>query len=112
MPRSKPAETIFGKRLRESRLRAGIAQDKLGVLIGLDEASSSARMSRYEGGIHEPPLQLVEKMAEVLGVPLPYFYCKDDELAGFIRDIGGLDGEGRMRLRACLDELLPPDQAE
>ena len=47
----KPSKTLFGQRLREARLRAGIAQDRLGVLIGLDEGSSSARMSRYEIGV-------------------------------------------------------------
>lgn len=106
MPRSKPVQTVFGKRLRESRLRAGIAQDKLGVLIGLDEGSSSARISRYETGIHEPTISVAEKMADILRVPLAYFYCPDDELAAFIRDIGALDGEGRMRLRAWLDEVM------
>jgi len=50
-----PTPSLFGRRLREARLRAGIAQDKLGVMIGLDEGCSSARMSRYETGVHEPP---------------------------------------------------------
>jgi transcriptional regulator with XRE-family HTH domain len=36
----------------------GLPQDKLGVLIGIDERSSSARMSRYENGVHEPPIQV------------------------------------------------------
>jgi len=34
------------KRLKEARLRAGLSQYKLGVLAGLDEASSSARMNQ------------------------------------------------------------------
>jgi transcriptional regulator with XRE-family HTH domain len=41
---------VFGTRLREARELAGIPQDKLGVMIGLDESSSSARISRYETG--------------------------------------------------------------
>lgn len=106
MPRSKPAQTVFGKRLRESRLRAGIAQDRLGVLVGLDESCSSARISRYETGIHEPTVPLAEKLADVLGVPMAYFYCADDELAAFIRDIGSLDEAGRRQLRECLDGLM------
>jgi transcriptional regulator with XRE-family HTH domain len=39
---------VFGRRLREARESLGIAQDKLGVMIGLDEGCASARMSRYE----------------------------------------------------------------
>jgi len=75
-------------------------------MIGLDEGSSSARISRYETGIHEPTVSLAEKMADILHIPLAYFYCPDDELAGFIRDIGTLDRKGRMRLRAWLDEVV------
>ena len=77
--------SVFGKRLREARLRYGIPQDKLGVMIGLDEGSSSARMSRYENGVHEPPFQLVIKLAEILHVPTAYFYCGDDRLAELMR---------------------------
>lgn len=56
-------QTTFGVRLREARTRVGIAQDRLGVLAGLDELSSSARISRYETGVHQPE----EKFARRLG---------------------------------------------
>jgi len=65
-------------------VRADLPQDKLGVLIGLDEGSSSARISRYETGIHEPALATAQKLAEMLNVPLCYFYCEDDEIAELI----------------------------
>lgn len=41
-------------------------------------------MSRYESGVHEPPLQFVEAVARVLGIPAAYFYCADDRLAEII----------------------------
>lgn len=75
---------LFSKRLREARLQFGIPQDKLGVLIGLDESCSSARMSRYENGIHEPPFKTVEKIASTLKLPTAYFFCEDDRLAEII----------------------------
>lgn len=87
--------SVFGRRLREARLRAGIAQDRLGVMIGLDEGCSSARMSRYESGVHEPPFQLVKLIAKVLGVSTAYFYCDDDRLAEIIRIYSGLSDGGR-----------------
>lgn len=90
--------SIFGKRLREARFRYGIAQDKLGVMIGLDEGSSSARMSRYENGVHEPPFQLVSKLAEILQVPPAYFYCNDDRLAEIIRIYHSLAEDNRDAL--------------
>lgn len=55
------------------------------MLAGLEESSSSARISRYESGIHAPPLQFVEAAAKVLGLSAAFFYCSDDRLADIIR---------------------------
>ncbi len=85
MVKAIPQNSVFGRRLREARLRAELPQDKLGVMIGLDEGSASARMSRYENGIHTPPFELVEQIATVLKMPTPYFYCSDDRLAEIMR---------------------------
>lgn len=71
----------FGRRLRTARELAGLPQDRLGVLIGLDESSSSARISRYETGRHEPPVRTAVQLAEALDVPVAYLYCDDDLLA-------------------------------
>lgn len=90
MPKRDSANTLFGRRLKDARLGAGIPQDKLGVMIGLDESSSSARISRYETGIHEPPFAAVIRIAEVLAIPTAYFYCEDDVLAEIIQRFGRL----------------------
>jgi transcriptional regulator with XRE-family HTH domain len=85
MSKQPPAKPVFGRRLREARLRSGIAQDRLGVMIGLDEGCSSARMSRYENGVHEPPFPVIESIAGILKLPVAYFFCDDDRLAEIIR---------------------------
>ena len=103
---STPAKSLFGRRLRDARLRAGIAQDKLGVMIGLDEGSSSARMSRYENGVHEPPFMWVEKIAEALGVPTAYFYCGDERLAEIMLAYSALPEKKRKSLHAYAAELV------
>ncbi|VDR30110.1 Uncharacterised protein [Raoultella terrigena] len=41
-------------RLKETRLRTGLSQQKLGILTGIDKATASARMNQYERGIHPP----------------------------------------------------------
>jgi transcriptional regulator with XRE-family HTH domain len=71
----------FGTRLRSARLRVGLPQDRLGVLAGLDELCSSPRISYYESGKHAPSFRTAERLAEVLGVPVAYFYCPDEMLA-------------------------------
>lgn len=50
----------------------------------MDEGTSSARISRYETGIHEPPFATASNLAQVLQVPVAYFYCEDDRLADFL----------------------------
>ncbi|CAG0983716.1 hypothetical protein GEOBC_01972 [Geobacteraceae bacterium] len=103
---SSPAKSLFGRRLREARLRAGIAQDKLGVMIGLDEGSSSARMSRYESGVHEPPFVWVDKIANALGIPAAYFYCDDDRLAEIMLAYSALSEKKRKTLYANTMDLI------
>ena len=68
-------------RIRQAREQRGLPQDRLGVLIGLDEGCSSARISRYETGKHEPAYEVSQSIARVLGVPTAFLYCDDDELA-------------------------------
>jgi transcriptional regulator with XRE-family HTH domain len=85
---AEPEISIFGRRLREARQRIGMPQDKLGVEIGLDESSSSARISRYETGKHEAPYATAQKLAKALGIPVAYLYCDDDRLAELILKLG------------------------
>ncbi|MBU9576679.1 helix-turn-helix domain-containing protein [Burkholderia multivorans] len=82
--KKRPPPTVFGRRLRDARLRFGIPQDKLGVRIGLDEHTASARISRYETGENEPPFGTAVNLAKALDLPTAYFYCDDDELAELI----------------------------
>ncbi|WP_312741285.1 helix-turn-helix transcriptional regulator [Cedecea neteri] len=79
---------IFCKRLRASRLASGLSQKKLGMLAGIDEFAASARINRYERGIHEVDVQTAQHLATVLNVPLAYFYADDDQLAELILAFG------------------------
>lgn len=72
---------MLTKRLKEARLRAGLSQEKLGILAGIDEASASARMNQYEKGKHTPDFEMACKLAKVLDIPESYLYTKDDLMA-------------------------------
>ena len=98
-------ESVFGLRLREARLAAGLPQDKLGVLAGLDEATASARISRYESGVHEPPHSFAEQLAKVLHVPSAYFYTNDDALAKLILGFANLNKSNKQKLLAYMADL-------
>jgi transcriptional regulator with XRE-family HTH domain len=69
------------KRLKVARKYAGLSQEKLGVLSGLDEVSARARISKYEHGTNRPTYELTRQFAKVLDVPTCYFYIDDDEFA-------------------------------
>lgn len=103
-----PPSTPFGKRLREARLRMGLPQDKLGVAIGIDEGAASARISRYEGGVHEPSASIAKRLAQVLNVPPPYLYCEDDDLAAVILAWGRLSSTERSRANQFILGLNAP----
>lgn len=83
--------TVVGRRIRQLREELGWSQEKVGVSIGIDESSARARISRYELGVHEPPLPTVRLIAEALGVPLIYLYCEDDSVAKLLLQLYRLD---------------------
>jgi len=65
--------SIIAQRLKEARLGHGLTQEQLGILAGIEEFSASARMNRYEKGIHEPNFGMLKRIAEVLGLPPAFF---------------------------------------
>jgi transcriptional regulator with XRE-family HTH domain len=102
MTKRKEPQTVFGRRLRHVRELQEMAQDRLGVAIGIDEAAASARISRYETGTHEPPYNTVQHIARVLGVQVAYFYADDDDLAELILTWQALTPPEQRQLLALL----------
>lgn len=101
-----PTATIVGRRMRSRREELGWSQEKVGVLIGIEESSSRARISRYELGTHEPPVKTARMIAEALGVPLAYLYCEDEYCAKFLLMLETLDKHQREEtLAKWLSEL-------
>lgn len=75
---------MIPKRLSDIREKLGYTQEYVGVEIGLDESVARSRISRYESGTHAPDYKTMQRISEVLGVPVAYFYADDDELAEYI----------------------------
>ena len=89
---------MVGRRMRSRREALGWAQEKVGVLIGIDESSSRARISRYELGTHEPPVKTARLLAQALGIPLAYLYCDDDGVADLLLHLHQLDAAVARRV--------------
>jgi len=90
--------TVFPKRFKEARLRAGLSQERLGVLAGIDEHSASARINQYERGKHSPDWLTVERLATVLRVPVAYFYAAEDDVAELLLAFCALDPQQRAKV--------------
>ena len=98
--------SVFSKRMKEARVRAGLSQERLGVMAGIDEMSSSARMNQYERGKHEPDFSMVERIAKVLDVPESYFYAKDDEAAWLLVALHRMPPSDRQKVFIVARELV------
>ncbi|MGP2980349.1 helix-turn-helix transcriptional regulator [Serratia nevei] len=75
------------QRLKAARRRAGLTQEKLGVLAGIDESTARSRISQYENGTYTPAFTTMCALARVLNVPECYFYILDE---GFAEKVLGL----------------------
>ncbi|EKS6889417.1 helix-turn-helix transcriptional regulator [Enterobacter bugandensis] len=98
MKTSNPHNQLFGRRLKEVRLDMALSQKSLGILAGIDEFAASARINRYEKGVHQASIEVVRHLAKVLEVPVAYFYTEDDELASLVRLWPKLDSEKKKNI--------------
>ena len=105
MPSSQSV-SVVGRRMRQLRELKGWSQEKVGVLIGIDESSSRARISRYELGVHEPAVPTARLIASALDVPLTYLYCEDDAIAALLLTLHNLDASQRSnKIEVFLGQL-------
>ena len=68
--------------------------------------SASPRMNQYERGKREPDLATARQIADCLGVPLPFLYCEQEDLATLIREFGSLKEVQREAVMQAVRNLL------
>lgn len=68
-------------RLKQARKAKGISQKQLGIQLGMEPGTASARMNHYEKGKHTPDYTTLKAMADELGVPVAYFFCESESTA-------------------------------
>lgn len=104
MPRHEPLQLVFQHRLKAAREMNELSQKQLGIAAGLDPFVSSARINRYEQGVHQPDLGTVERLAAALAVPPAYFFAGDERLARMILAFDKLSVADKERLLRQIDE--------
>jgi len=97
--------STLAKRIKEARLSADLSQEQLGIRIGLEPASASTRMNRYELGKRVPDFELVERLASELNLPAAYFYAVGDDEAAMLRMFHRLDQEHRNNMLETVRKL-------
>ena len=100
----------FAKRLKEARQQAGLSQEKLGVLAGIDEMSASARMNQYERGKHMPDISMVERLAAVLKIPVAYFYVEEDDIANLLINLYQLKQGDRKKITLYVSQFTKDEK--
>ncbi|WP_154124060.1 helix-turn-helix domain-containing protein [Grimontia hollisae] len=95
-------ESPFPIRLRAARKAAGMTQQQLGINLGMDPNTASARLNQYEKGKHAPDYQTAKRLADELGVPVAYLYCDDELLASLLLALAKLPPTKQQEL---LDDI-------
>ncbi|MCB5313217.1 helix-turn-helix domain-containing protein [Yersinia intermedia] len=94
--------SVFCQRLKQARLAKGLSQKKLGIAAGIDEFVASTRINRYEKGVHEASMEVAQQLADVLQIPLAYFYAADDVLADMMLAFMALSPEEKTKVLALV----------
>ncbi|WP_345776826.1 helix-turn-helix transcriptional regulator [Stenotrophomonas sp. GbtcB23] len=111
-------------RLCQARELRGLSQRDVGVRMGLDKDTASARISRYESGAMSISLEALFEMAKALEVPPAYLLASSTSMADAVLALGQqpprqqdqlaevLVSLSRMEPKAraeCIQRLLPPN---
>lgn len=85
-------------------MRKGISQKQLGIAAGLDQFVASARVNRYERGIHQPDPITAQRLADALGVPVAYLFATSERLAQMILAFDAMPPKAQKKLLAELEQ--------
>jgi transcriptional regulator with XRE-family HTH domain len=102
-----PRDAEIGQRVRALRLQRGLSQTELGQLISV----TFQQVQKYEKGANRISAGRLQRIAEVLGVPVAYFFAApaDKETSGSGADHGGfLQTEGALRLARAYARIKEP----
>lgn len=97
--------SVLGERLKQARLTSGLSQEQLGLRAGLEVESASARMNRYERGTRVPGVELMEKVGNVLNLPLTYFYAASEDEARLLVVFHRMPSEDKAKLLQLAEQL-------
>ena len=69
----------------------------------MDPSVASPRINQYERGKHVPTYNTLALLGRVLGVPVAYFYCEDDDLATLLCTYAAATDRDKKKVLRSLD---------
>ena len=80
-----PIDTLVGKNLRHRRNELGLSQQELGKIVDV----TFQQIQKYEAGVNRVSASRLWQFAEILRVPVGYFFSEEPKLVD--RRIGARD---------------------
>src|SRR5262249_40614064 len=102
-----PRDAEIGQRVRALRLQRGLSQSELGNLLSV----TFQQVQKYEKGANRISAGRLQRIAEVLGVPVAYFFAATDHGPGASvanQEVGFLQTEGALRLARAFARIKEP----
>lgn len=94
-----PVDIHVGNRMRMRRMLVGMSQEKLGERLGL----TFQQVQKYEKGTNRVSASRLFHVAQVLGVPVQYFY---EDLPEGAENGAGTEGFGESGEQAVITNFL------
>jgi transcriptional regulator with XRE-family HTH domain len=104
-----PRDAEIGLRVRTLRLQRGLSQTELGNLISV----TFQQVQKYEKGVNRISAGRLQRIAEVLGVPVSFFFAPDETgksppSGGIEVEFSFLQTEGALRLARAYARIKQP----
>lgn len=104
MPES-ATRALFAARLVQARQLRGLSQRALGDRMGLGKEKGSSRINRYEHQVTAIGFENLEKLAEVLDVPVAYLLAENASMADAILALANVNQRQQANLATVLKGL-------
>jgi transcriptional regulator with XRE-family HTH domain len=100
-----PRDAEIGQRVRTLRLQRGLSQTELGKLISV----TFQQVQKYEKGTNRISAGRLQRIAEVLSVPVAFFFAApDDPKGGAQVEFSFFQTEGALRLARAYSRIKQP----
>lgn len=96
---------LFAARLVQARQLRGLSQRALGDRMGLGKEKGSSRINRYEHQVTAIGFDNLEKLAEVLDVPVAYLLADSAPMADAILELGKANQRQQANLALAVKGL-------